>query len=224
MFSFWFSNPNLDVYTVTAKLIAFIIVIFWFLPMREVIRLWVASLLNNREFNFKSVNLYSFFDPFGAFCMLLFQYGWCRPSNAFTMVSSKRDKILLAISGSVFNFLSALCMGICYTTTQVVASILGLGFLSWIATIFVVILNLNIVLAVFNLIPVPPLDGFKILEAFIPQKYIKKYYQNYFFINLSLVILMFLGVFNGPLNFLENKLRDAVLMVSSLPFIFLRRL
>jgi Zn-dependent protease len=208
--------------SVLARVVASIVMILWFLPMHEVVHLWIAHSINGEKFSFKNVNLSNFFDVFGSLCMLFFGYGWARSSNAVSLVSERGEKLFVALSGPVFNFLSAVAVGIVYNILLIFSVSLGFN-LSWILNFLINILTFNVFLSVFNLLPVPPFDGFAIVEAFIPKKLLTGYYQNYHIINLILIFMLFFGFFSTPLRILESSLKNAVLVISGLPFIFLHR-
>jgi Zn-dependent protease len=198
------------------------VAVVWFLPLHEVAHLWMAGVVSGNRLNFKSVILSDFFDPFGAIFMILFNYGWAKSAYFPQVSQSKKEKVLIAMAGPIFNFLCAVAAGFAFNIFTVLRSFLLFGF-SWILKFLSCILSINVTLMVFNLIPVPPLDGFRILEAMIPGKYLNKYYQNYVPISIILVLLMLFGFFSYPLNVLENAVYRTVLLVSGLPFIFIKR-
>ena len=77
-------------------------------------------------------------------------------------------------------------------------------------------------LTTFNLLPIPPFDGFKIVEAFIPVKYLEKYYRNYFLIFVILSVLLLSGLFDVPLAILEQSIFRAVKLLSGIPLIIIQ--
>jgi Zn-dependent protease len=223
MFGFWFFESGMSFLDLSARLAASVVAVIWFLPLHEVAHLWMAGFIKGNRFNFKSVMLSDFFDPFGAICMILFNYGWAKSFYFSQSSYSKKEKVLIALAGPVFNFLSAIFAGFALNILMLVKAFF-LVKLFWISKFLTYILNINVILMVFNLIPVPPLDGFKILEAMIPGKYLSRYQKNYVPISIVLTLLMLFGFFSYPLGILENAVYRTVLLISGLPFVFIKSL
>ena len=126
-----------------------------------------------------------------------FTFGWAKPVpyNPFNLKNKRSGEFLIAIAGPGSNLLIALVFG---TIIRFVASShalvgnvsTGVGSFLEITSYIVVI---NIVLAIFNLIPVPPLDGSKILFSILPHQYsrTRQVFESYSFI-LVLIVVFFL--------------------------------
>ena len=102
-------------------------------------------------------------DPIGTLAMLLTGFGWGRPApfDPYNLKSPVKDAALIAAAGPTSNILIAL----------VAAILLKIGFVAGLPLLaigLVLLITLNIFLAVFNLIPVGPLDGAKIVLALLP--------------------------------------------------------
>ena len=115
-------------------------------------------------------------DPFGAVCMILFHFGWAKPVpiNARNFKNPKRDFALTALAGPLTNILLAFFSAFFYLLCYRNFNFEGEGFLYTLGfnlLIFLSVFHLvNLGLGLFNLIPIPPLDGSRILNAVLPAK------------------------------------------------------
>ncbi len=167
-------------------------------------------------------------DPIGTLCMILFHFGWARPVpiNTRYFKNSRRDTALTAAAGPISNFIMAF-LGL------LVRSILYAVFVRFPAqsqfafnlqyaalTLFSYFHILNLSLGMFNLIPVPPLDGSRIFLVFLPAKYyfgVMKYER---YIQLGLMILLYLGFLTRPLSLLVSAVSSGMeFLIGLLPFL-----
>lgn len=113
-------------------------------------------------------------------------FGWAKPIpiNPYNMKSKRWGEAIVAFAGPAVNIVIAILFAIVLRIVALPESAVYLISL---------IILINIVLAVFNLMPIPPLDGSKIVFALVPQKYeyIREYLERYSF--LILIIFIFLG-------------------------------
>lgn len=107
-------------------------------------------------------------DPIGTLAILLVGFGWGRPVqfDPFNLKDPVRDTALIALAGPVSNLLLATALSIAIG----VFSISG----TWFA-IFLPVIFINVMLAIFNLVPVHPLDGGKIAQALLPKQLALEY-------------------------------------------------
>ena len=138
-------------------------------------------------------------DAVGTICLLLFHVGWAKPVPIDSRYFKKprRDIALVSLAGPAANFLLAIVFLFLqqFLLTSSVMPIYVLGLMCYYGAV------MSIGLGVFNLIPVPPLDGSKILMSFLPWdkvSFLLKYEQ---YIQFGLLILLLFGVLNTPLNF-----------------------
>ncbi len=108
-------------------------------------------------------------DPIGAICLVVFGFGWAKgvPINPNLFRNYKKGQILVSISGILTN----LCLGVIFTFLSVIANLFfnsEILILQFLQALFMYSAMLNYVLAVFNILPIYPLDGFSLLEAFLP--------------------------------------------------------
>ena len=105
-----------------------------------------------------TLNPLSHIDPFGLVALVLFGFGWGRPVqiNPSYYKNGKRDRILVSLAGPLSNILVILITAIIFRFTINMTS-------NFIWKLGAYIININAVLCIFNLLPIPPLDGSKIL-------------------------------------------------------------
>lgn len=141
-------------------------------------------------------------DPIGTICLLFFHVGWAKPVpvNPGNFKHPRRDIALVSLAGPVSNFLLALVALFLYYPLRLAES----SIVMTIALMLYMVAVMSIGLGVFNLIPVPPLDGSKILLSFLPRKYEWKFAQYQQYIQFGLLILLVLGVLNTPIRFFVN--------------------
>ncbi len=175
-------------------------------------------------------------DPIGFLCMVLFHFGWAKPVpvNSRYFRKPKRDMALVGAAGPVSNFLLAIVFGLLLRLSLFLVDTFGVamknkllyacifdnyanipvGYTMLALLIYMLILGviINISLGIFNLIPIPPLDGSRIVYTFLPARLyfgVMKYER---YIQLVLLVLLWTGMLSGPLNtatsFLYNGLLD----------------
>lgn len=148
-----------------------------------------------------SLNPLAHLDPVGTLCLLLFHFGWAKPVqvNPYYYKNKRGGMALVGLAGPMMNFLiafiSAFFMGIVLKSTG-----------GYAGDVVVVIFNLlkymymiNIGLGVFNLIPLPPLDGSKILGAILPENTYFKLMRYERYGQLIVFGLLMLNVLDVPL-------------------------
>jgi Zn-dependent protease len=167
-------------------------------------------------------------DPIGALCMVLFHFGWARPVPINTRYFRKprRDTALTAAAGPISNFIMAFLGLLVQEILLAVfirhpASSQFVYNLQYAAlTLFSYFHVLNLSLGMFNLIPVPPLDGSRIFLTFLPAKYYFGIMQYERYIQLGLMVLLWLGLLSRPLSFLVSALSGGMrFLIELLPFL-----
>ncbi len=145
-----------------------------------------------------TLNPFRHLDPIGTLMLFLVYIGWAKPVpvNPFYLKDPKRDMIWISLAGPGANILGGLGCGLLLRTM----AYLGFGYTGILFEMVLFGLFINLALAFFNLIPIPPLDGSKVLMGLLPRGGEGGYeaFQRYgFIILLGLIVLG--RIFNFPL-------------------------
>jgi len=166
-----------------------------------------------------SLNPADHLDPIGFLMLLFFRVGWAKPVpvNVRYLKNPKRDLALISLAGPMSNFVIAFLSTFLYLFLFRVGITFSLGSNSVFSVVFLMVQYLvliNLGLGVFNLIPVPPLDGSNILFAFLPYHVVYKIQQYQRWISLALFLCLWLGVLSTPINFLIRLIFDFFLWLA----------
>ena len=168
-----------------------------------------------------SLNPIRHIDLMGFLCMLVAGVGWAKPVPVDMRYfrHPKRDMAITALAGPVSNLLAALVGGILYFALYlfVLPSASTSVFIAVDAFLSAYIV-INVSLAVFNLLPIPPLDGSRVVSAFLSDRAMAAYYRYQNAIVMVLFLLLFSGVLDSPLNIAQNAALEGILWLASLPF------
>ena len=135
-----------------------------------------------------TLNPLSHIDPIGLFMLFLVRFGWAKPVpiNPYNFADPRSGSLFVSLAGPVSNFLFAWILAIIYRTLPLPLGEIGAAIVTY--TIWI-----NLALAVFNLIPVPPLDGSHILEFFLPAHQLDWMYRLRQYGFIILVMIVFFG-------------------------------
>lgn len=193
-------------------LIARVIIILLILPLHEFAHAWVARRCGDDTAESKgrlTFNPFSHVDPVGAILLLLTGFGWAKPVpvNPNRMRNPRSGMVWTSLAGPASNLIIAFLTMIPFRILEEVPihSASMYNTLSVIYSILYFFILVNIGLAVFNLIPIPPLDGSNIVMGFLPFKAIIWVQQHRQVISFVFLILI-LSDFLTPLSFLQQLL------------------
>ena len=189
-------------------------VVFCVMPIHEYAHAFVATKLGDDTARLSgrlTLNPMAHINPLGAIMILLVGFGYAKPVPVNVRNTKLKNKklamALVAFAGPLSNLIIAfLSVLLRYVVLNIAAKNGGemttANFALNVFFQYSAIININ--LAVFNLIPIPPLDGSRILFAILPTKYyfgIMKYER---YIMIAMFLLLLTGVLTYPLSFLSN--------------------
>ncbi len=176
--------------------------------------------------NFNPVNHLDLFGSFIVPVLLIlshsqFLFGWAKPVpyNPYNLRNQKYGPALVGLAGPLSNLILAIVAGIILRALMVFGVVEGI-FLQ----ILVIIIFINILLMVFNLFPVPPLDGSKLLFALVPMsEHTKMMLEQYGFVFLLIFIFLFKGIIDIIYFATLNSFIHVVVGISLKEFLLLMR-
>jgi Zn-dependent protease len=161
-----------------------------------------------------TLNPLAHLDPIGTILILLVHFGWGKPVvfDPFNLRHPRRDAAIISLAGPISNLLLAGLLSIVLRILLAYQTMLFSGQMGGLTESIIVgfiepVIVLNVVLAVFNLVPIHPLDGFKIVGGILPEEYARQWYElePYGIIFLIFLIFPFFGGV-APLSRVMNPL------------------
>ncbi len=206
-------SGNIDIIEVLVYVLSSLAVIFLTLPIHEFAHAFVADKLGDPTPRYQrrlTLNPMAHIDYFGALCVLLFGFGWAKPVqvNAYNFKKPKFGMAMVALAGPLSNLIVAFLSLTCCKLIAVFWVVEVTEFVYYLLSFFLGIATINIYLAVFNLIPVPPLDGSRILGIILPSKTYFKIMQYERYIYYGLMLLLFTDVLDIPLIMVSNTVMN----------------
>lgn len=180
------------------------------IDIHEFSHAWAAEHLGDptpRLMGRLTLNPLAHLDPIGTIMLILVRFGWGKPVqfDPFNLRNPRRDGAIISLAGPVSNVIfAAICSLLLHISLPVILAV----FLQE-------LILLNVILAVFNLVPIHPLDGFKIVEGILPEQQAHEWHELERYGMIFLILLIF-PIFGGQapisriigpvINFLLNIL------------------
>ena len=210
------------------NLLARVFVVFCTLPVHEYAHALVATKLGDDTARLKgrlTLSPLAHIDLIGALMIFLVGFGYAKPVpvNPRRFKNQRGGMALTALAGPVSNLIMALIFLFVSNACAFFYATNSVLFLKVSSLFFVYAAVINVNLAVFNLIPIPPLDGSRIASLLIPSKYYFKIMQYERYIILAVFALIIFGVLDTPISWLTAKIMTGFDYITGLPFAALMR-
>ena len=164
-----------------------------------------------------TLNPFAHLDPMGTLMLFLVGIGWAKPVPIDAMRILDRTKMMfVAIAGPLSNLLLAFLFSILYVYMTLTFN----GEAGPLVSLFILTLSLtvriNLILAIFNMLPIPPFDGSRFFAWLLPEKYSDKYLQLESYAIAIVIFLLFSGGFKYIVifaDFMQSKLIQFVMAI-----------
>lgn len=200
-----------DIQDVVYKLLISLIISLVALPIHEYAHGYAAYRMGDNTAYRQgrlTLNPLVHIDPLGTLALVLFGFGWAKPVqiNPLNFENPKKGMMLSALAGPLSNVGLAFISMIFYKLSYIPVYMgMSGAFIMTIQTFLLYMISINITLAVFNFIPIPPFDGSRIATYFLPQRIYFKIMQYENIIFIGLLVILWLGFLDGPISFVSTS-------------------
>lgn len=218
-----FLSGDFDIADLIIYVSSIAFVVFCATPLHEFAHALIAVKLGDDTPRLRgrlTINPMAHIDKRGALMIFLFGFGYAKPVEVRMrkFKKPKRDMALVALAGPVSNILQSLVLLFIYNALYHFGSVNDNIMMVYMGMFFFYAAVINVNLAVFNLLPIPPLDGSRLATALLPSKYYYKIMQYERYIMIGLFVLLFTGILSTPLSLLSSAVISLLNNVASIPF------
>lgn len=170
-----------------------------------------------------SLNPFKHIDWAGLVCLLFFGFGWAKPVpiDSRYYKDAKTGIIWTSFAGPVANFLlSFICVFLFYALYKFAPQFIFTAAGNFISSVLSYTGLISTGFGIFNLIPIPPLDGSKVVFSFLPDDKYYKFIEGAPWMNFLFIALIFTGVLNSPLGMLRAQMISFFEMVAKMILAF----
>lgn len=222
-----FSSPEEAITIIVARLLIATLI----LPFHELAHGWMANKMGDPTAKWMgrlTLNPIKHIDPIGSVLMLITGFGWAKPVpiNPRNFKHERKGMAITAAAGPIANFIMAL--GLMLLSKLVLIFYVLANGPYWLYLVYTVIdwmTFINISLGVFNLCPIPPLDGYRIISLFLPNRiyYTIQQYEQYILYGFML-LLMVTNFLSGIIFDLSNLVYNGLNFVTGFMDLIIRAL
>lgn len=207
LYAIFLSGGMFSWQSLTAK----VLILLFALPVHELAHAAAAVALGDntpRNQGRLTLNPLRHLDPMGALLLLVAGFGWAKPvqwNPRNVQINRRAASIIIASAGPLSNLLLA-------AISFIIVGALG-ATPGWATVTLLSFAQINVLLAVFNLIPLPPLDGSHVLFAFLPGDNYRLFAQlsQFGFLIIFLIIFLMPGLITGPTSAIMNAMASVLL-------------
>ena len=166
-----------------------------------------------------SLNPFKHIDWAGLVCLLFFGFGWAKPVpiDSRYYKDAKTGIIWTSFAGPVANFLlSFICVFLFYALYKFAPQFIFTAAGNFISSVLSYTGLISTGFGIFNLIPIPPLDGSKVVFSFLPDDKYYKFIEGAPWMNFLFIALIFTGVLNSPLGMIRKQMISFFEMVAKM--------
>ena len=166
-----------------------------------------------------SLNPFKHIDWAGLVCLLFFGFGWAKPVpiDSRYYKDAKTGIIWTSFAGPVANFLlSFICVFLFYALYKFAPQFIFTAAGNFISSVLSYTGLISTGFGIFNLIPIPPLDGSKVVFSFLPDDKYYKFIEGAPWMNFLFIALIFTGILNSPLGMLRAQMISFFEMVAKM--------